>query len=81
MAKKEKLLKKQQIRQKQDYKFIDSDLQGIVAQINTFYDECEKEEQRDQLNELKAIAESYRERAKALQELYQKPNTEQEIEK
>ena len=64
-----------------DYRFIIQDLEGFIADVNMLLDECENPEDRTTLLQIKQTAESYKERAKGLQEIYctKKKVEEQEL--
>ena len=53
-----------------DYRFIIQDLEGFIAEVNTFLNECKTPEDVTTLLQIKQTAENYRERAKGLQEVY-----------
>ena len=54
----------------QDFRQIAGWLEGFIAEINTYINECDNPEDVTTLLQLKQTAEAYRERAKGLQELY-----------
>ena len=53
-----------------DYKFVVQDLEGFIAEVKTYINECENGEDITKLLQIKQTAEAYKERAKGLQELY-----------
>ena len=61
-----------------DYKFVVQDLEGFIAEVNTFLNECENPEDVTTLLQIKQTAENYRERAKGLQEIYCTKKKEEE---
>lgn len=63
----------------QDYRSMIQHLEGFIAEVNTFLDECKNEEDKTTLLQIKQTAESYRERAKGLQEIYCIKKQEDEI--
>ena len=61
-----------------DYRFIIQDLEGFIVDVNTLLNECENGEEITTLLQIKQTAESYRERAKGLQEVYCTKKKEEE---
>ena len=61
-----------------DYRFIIQNLEGFIAEVNTFLNECENPEDVTTLLQIKQTAENYRERAKGLQEIYCTKKKEEE---
>ena len=64
-----------------DYRFIIQDLEGFIAEVNTFLSECKNPEDVTTLLQIKQTAENYRERAKGLQEVYCTKKKEKKKEK
>ena len=61
-----------------DYRFIVQDLEGFIAEVNIFLNECKNPEDVTTLLQIKQTAENYRERAKGLQEVYCTKKKEEE---